>query len=229
MRVIKTVTLLLTIIIITACNSDDDGSIVAPRQVTTLTIEDDRNALIELYNANNSNTLTWDTEATDVSTWDGVGIENNRVAVLNIGNKNIASFPITAMQKLTALRSLNANDNGVISIDVSYNTYLKTLGLFNNQLTTVDVSNNLLLEQLLLENNNLEALNVSALSNLTDLKGGSNNFSNTVNIANGNNSNMWRMQLGSANLSCVRVDAGAINGFDGWSISAGANYSSNCQ
>ena len=133
------------------------------------------------------------------------------------------------MQKLTALRSLNANDNGVISIDVSYNTNLKTLGLFNNQLTTIDVSNNLLLEQLLLENNNLEALNVSVLSHLTDLKGGSNNFSNTVNIANGNNSNMWRMQLGGANLSCVQVDAGATTGFDGWSISAGANYSTNCQ
>jgi len=63
------------------------------------------------------------------------------------------------------------------------------------------------------------------LENLTDLKGGSNNFTNSVNIANGNNSNMWRMQLASITLSCV----GATSGYTGWSISASASYNTNCQ
>lgn len=213
---------------ITSCNSDDDGGIAA-NQTTNLTIEDDRNALIEIYNANSNNTLAWDIATTDVSTWDGVTVENDRVAVLNVANSDVAAFPIGAMQKLTALRHLAANGNSIVSINVSNNTNLKNLALFNNQIITINVSNNILLEQLLLENNSLETLDVSMLSNLTDLKGGSNNFTNSVNIANGNNSNMWRMQLAGGNLSCVQVDSGATNGFNGWSISASASYSNNCQ
>ena len=100
--------------------------------------------------------------------------------------------------------------------------------LFDNNLTAIDVSNNTLLEQLLLEGNNLENLDVSMLVNLTDLKGGSNDFTDSVNIANGNNSNMWRMELGSDNLSCVQVDTGATGGFSGWSVSYGATYSTSC-
>ncbi|MEP5341405.1 MAG: leucine-rich repeat domain-containing protein [Algibacter sp.] len=224
MKVIKNLTLVLAIVLCGACSNDDNIT-----SQPTLTIEDDRNALIEIYNANSNNTLTWDIETTDVSTWQGITVENNRVAVLSIGNKNISVFSITAMQKLTALRTLVANDNSITSIDVSNNANLKKLSLFNNQITTIDVSNNILLEQLLLENNSLEGLDVSMLSNLTDLKGGSNNFTNSVNIANGNNSNMWRMQLAGGSLSCVQVDSGATNGLVGWSISSSASYSLNCQ
>lgn len=148
---------------------------------------------------------------------------------MNVGNSGIAVFPINAMQKLTALRNLIANGNNIESIDISNNANLKNVGLFNNQITAINLSDNILLEQVLLENNLLESLDVSMLINLTDLKGGSNNFTSSVNIANGNNSNMWRMQLGSNNLSCIQVDSGATNGFDGWSISANASYSTNCQ
>lgn len=224
-NILKSTIILLTIsAFLFSCSSDDD----TPPNQNNFTLESDRNALIEIYNANTNNTLTWNITTTDVSTWDGVSVENNRISALSVGNKNATNFPTTAMQKLTALERFNANNNGIIAIDVSHNTNLKNLGLFHNQLTTIDVSNNILLEQLLLENNNLETLDVSMLSNLTDLKGGNNNFTNAVNIANGNNANMWRMQLSSNNLSCVQVDAGATNGFTGWLISAGANYVTNC-
>lgn len=224
MKIYKTIILVLTITLLIACTNDDDAN----QDSMNLTIEDDRSALIEIFNANVSNTLTWDTSTSNVSTWDGVVVEDNRVTVVNIGNAGITTLPPTAMQKLTELRSFVANDNNLESISIDGNMKLESLQLFNNQLITIDVSNNILLEQLLLENNNLETLDVSMLSNLTDLKGGSNDFSDSVNIANGNNVNMWRMQLGSNNLSCVQVDAGATNGFTGWSVSSGASYSTNC-
>lgn len=224
MKSFKNVIILLTVVLLTSCSNDDDSITPQP----TLTIEDDRNALIEIYNANTNNTLTWDTTATDVSTWSGVTVENDRVAVLSIGNKVVNNLPDSALQKLTALRHLIANGNNITSINLNSNTNLKHLTLFNNSLTTIDVSTNVLLEQLLLENNNLVDLDISMLSNLTDFKGSSNNYTNSVNIANGNNSNMTRMLLSSSNLSCVQVDTGATSGFTGWSISSNANYSTNC-
>lgn len=222
MKNIKIIILLSAIALFTACNSDDDNA--SPIYVA----ESDRNALIEIYNANTDNTLSWDIASTDVSDWNGVVVEDNRVAVLSIGHSNIEVLPTSALQKLTALRNLVADNNSFLTIDVSHNINLKNLQLFDNNLTTIDVSNNTLLEQLLLENNALETLNVSMLANLTDLKGGSNNFTNSVNIANGNNANMWRMELGSNTLSCVQVDTGATDGFAGWSISGNASYSTHC-
>ena len=221
MKIFKPVTLLFAILLITACNSDDDATPI-------YVLESDRDALIEIYNANTNNTLSWDIASNDVSNWSGVTVEDSRVAVLNIGNSNIEDLPTVALQKLTALRTLVADNNSFLTINVNQNINLKNLQLFDNNLTAIDVSNNTLLEQLLLEGNNLENLNVSMLVNLTDLKGGSNSFSNSVNIANANNANMWRMELGSNTLSCVQVDAGATDGFAGWSISGNANYSTHC-
>jgi len=224
MKIYKTLTLLI-IVLFTACNSDDDTI----ENQDNYNIESDRNALIEIYNANAGNSLGWDISTTDVSTWNDVTVENDRVTVLHIGNRGLSVFPTTAMQKLTALSYFSASGNSIQSIDISNNTNLKNLALFNNYITSINLSNNILLEQVLLENNLLENLDVSMLPNLIDLKGGSNNFINSVNIANGNNSNMWRMQLSSNNLSCVQVDSGATNGFNGWSISTNASYSVNCQ
>ena len=118
MKIFKSVTLLFAILLITACNSDDDAT---PNYV----LESDRDALIEIYNANTNNTLSWDITSTDVSTWDGVTVEDSRVAVLSIGNSNIDDLPVTALQKLTALRSLVANNNSFLTINVSQNINLK--------------------------------------------------------------------------------------------------------
>lgn len=228
MKILKTLTLLLTITLFTACNSDDD-TIAQPIE-EVLNLETDRNALIEIYNANTNNTLIWDIAATDVSTWDGVVVENNRVAVLSIGDADIEILPVTAMQKLTALRNFVANDNSIVTLNLSKNVNLKNLQLFNNQISAINVSKNILLEQLLVENNDLELLDVSMLSVLTDLKAGSNSFNGSVNIANGNNVNMWRMHIGANHdLICVQVDTGATNGYAGWILADYASYSNSCQ
>ncbi|GAA3609836.1 hypothetical protein Q4Q39_16895 [Flavivirga amylovorans] len=224
MKILKHLTLIFTLILFTSCSNDDDGN-----KSNGTELKKDRDALIEIYNANTNNTLTWDISTIDVSTWDGITVENNRVSAVNIGKKNIDNLPVTAMQQLTDLRSFFANENSIVSINLEKNTKLKRLGLFVNQIQTIDVSTNILLEQLLLEHNNLQALDISKLIKLTDLKAHSNNLTGTINIANGNNSNMLRMQLqGNANLTCIKVDQGAVNGFSGWKKTPNSNYNINC-
>lgn len=228
MRILKPLILCLTIILFTNCNNDDDSQNQNDAS-STVELQKDREALIEIYNANTSNTLTWDITSTNLSTWEGIVVENNRVAVLNIGNKNIETLPETALQQLTALRNLTANDNTLTLVNISYNINLKSLQLFNNQLDAISLSTNTLLEQVLVENNNIESLDVSMLSNLIDLKAKQNNLTNTINIANGNNSNMWRMEVGiNPNLSCIQVDVGATNGYNGWLKDSNMIYSTSC-
>jgi hypothetical protein len=213
----------LFIALLVSCSSNDDN------QLNEFNLESDRNALIEIYNANDDNTLTWDITTTDVSSWNGITVEDNRVTVVKLGDTNLEVLPADALLKLTALKHLIANSNSISSINVSSNVNLDHLTLYDNQLVSIDVSKNILLEQLLLENNELKNLDVSMLTKLTDLKATQNNFTNSVNIANGNNSNMTRMLISSDKLNCVQVDNGATNGFTGWSISSWASYSTNCQ
>lgn len=168
-------------------------------------LEEDREALIRIYNAN-PDKLSWDIASSDVSTFEGVRVKNNRVFALNIVNKKITTVPDNALYNLTALTNL---------------------GLFYNKLTTINVSNNKELKQLLLSVNKLRAIDVSMLSKLTDLKAHS-NLITSANLANGNNNKMWRMELqGNNGLTCIKVDSG-FNGKSGWSKPSGAEYKTNC-
>lgn len=168
-------------------------------------LEEDREALIRIYNAN-PDKLSWDIASSDVSTFEGVRVKNNRVFALNIVNKKITTVPDNALYNLTALTNL---------------------GLFYNKLTTINVSNNKELKQLLLSVNRLRAIDISMLSNLTDLKAHS-NLITSANLANGNNNKMWRMELqGNNGLTCIKVDSG-FNGKSGWSKPSGAEYKTNC-
>lgn len=168
-------------------------------------LEEDREALIRIYNAN-PDKLSWDIASSDVSTFEGVRVKNNRVFALNIVNKKITTVPDNALYNLTALTNL---------------------GLFYNKLTTINVSNNKELKQLLLSVNRLRAIDISMLSKLTDLKAHS-NLITSANLANGNNNKMWRMELqGNNGLTCIKVDSG-FNGKSGWSKPSGAEYKTNC-
>lgn len=221
MKILKHLILAFVALNMLNCSSDDDTA-----TSSTVMLEEDRNALIEIYNANSNNTLTWDITNTDVATWDCVVVENDRITVLRMSSKNLEVLPATALQKLTELRLLEVPDNTISEIELSNNINLKIL---NNELENIDLSSNTLLEQVLLEFNNLEDLDVSMLQNLTDLKVNSNNLTGSINIANGNNSDMWRMEVRfNPNLTCVKVDQGATNGFNGWTTPTNWSYSTSC-
>ena len=54
----------------------------------------EKNALLAIYNATQGDywTQTWDLEA-DVSTWQGLTIENNSVVALDLSFNNLTSIP----------------------------------------------------------------------------------------------------------------------------------------
>jgi len=114
--------------------------------------------------------------------------------------------------------------------DVSELTYFPNItgiSLYGNDLTSIDVSHNTKVVQLLLEDNQLTSVDVSALSVLTDFKCHSNKLVE-ANVANGNNSNMTRVQFhANPDLTCITVDDLAdIN--TNWIKDNTAGYSTNC-
>ncbi|WP_020527042.1 hypothetical protein [Flexithrix dorotheae] len=111
---------------------------------------------------------------------------------------------------------------------IEYFTNVTRISLFNNQITSIDLSKNTKVTQLLLESNNLTSIDVSNLTQLVDFKAHSNNLT-SVNLANGNNSNMTRMQLqGNPALNCIKVDALSAPA-DGWVKDDNASYSTSCE
>lgn len=168
-------------------------------------LEEDREALIRIYNANPGK-LSWNIASGDLSTFEGVAVKNNRVEVLNIPRKEITKIPNEALYNLTALTHL---------------------GLFFNELEEINVSNNKQLKQLLLSGNNLTTIDISMLTKLTDFKAHSNEIT-SANVANGNNTKMWRMELqGNSGLTCIKVDSG-FNGKSGWLKPKDASYKTSC-
>lgn len=105
-------------------------------------------------------------------------------------------------------------------------TNVTRIALYDNLLTEIDLSNNTKVTQLLLEENYLTTLDASNLSQLVDFKAHTNNLTK-VNLANGNNANMWRVDLqANSSLTCIQVDALPVR--SGWSVDSTSAYSTNC-
>jgi hypothetical protein len=100
--------------------------------------------------------------------------------------------------------------------ELPYFPNISRLSAFRNNIKKVDLSKCTKVEQVLLELNDLEGhVDLSNCSVLTDFKVHSNNLT-SLNIANGNNSNLTRFEAqGNDNLNCVQIDAGftAPDGF----------------
>ena len=93
------------------------------------------------------------------------------ITYLNLNNKNIAS--LKGIECLTALTSLNCNNNQLTSLDVSNNKALTSLDCGGNQLSELDVSNNIALTSLScgenkINNSAMDALINSLPQNTTD-------------------------------------------------------------
>jgi hypothetical protein len=121
--------------------------------------------------------------------------------------------------------SILAQNSSIKSVEgIQSFTNVTRIVFFGNNLTEVDLSYNIKVTQLLLENNQLKIIDVSTLSQLTDFKCHSNDLTK-ANLANGNNTNMTRMQLqANPNLICVQVDSLPAP-TSGWSIGL---FSTNC-
>jgi len=121
-------------------------------------------------------------------------------------NQSISN--LTGLEYFTNLTLLNCSANSISSLDVSYN--LNLIGLFANDvlITELDVTLN------------------TALTQLTGL----NNVLRSLNVANGNNSNIVNFDfVNNPNLTCIEVDDVAYSTTN-WTvdIDAIASFSTNC-
>ena len=85
----------------------------------------------------------------------------------NASEQNI--LDLTGIEAFINLKTINASNNELTSIDVSQHQALENLRLNNNNLTQIDVSQNLTLKLLSMYNNNLSGLDVTNNPNLRSL------------------------------------------------------------
>ena len=140
------------------------------------TLAQDKQALIDLYNATGGPTWTskanWITNP-DVATWQGVSVFNGRVRQLTLSSNNLVGAIPPSFGSLSALVVLTVNNNQLTSLPESFGNLsaLRFLYLFNNQLTSLPASMGSLaaLEELQLSNNQLTSLPTS-MGSLTALQ-----------------------------------------------------------
>lgn len=143
-------------------------------------------------------------------------LKSNNLTSLNIsGNTNLKDLNCDD-NKLTSINTsnntfleiLSFNGNNIEDIDLTSNNALKELSCYDNSLTSLNLSANLDLEKINVKSNKLTDLDVSLNSNLTFFWcGGNKSYKlETLNIQNGNNTNMTNFNAYSLSLKCIFVD-----------------------
>ena len=155
--------------------------------------------------------------------------QNFKSILVNDNNINTNNDDeISESEALAYSGGINAPNQSIQNVvGIEYFENITKVSLFGNSLTSIDLSNNTKVRQLLIEKNNLTSLDISKLTVLTDVKAHSNKFT-VVNVANGNNSNMTRMEVqNNSGLTCIKVDVLPVPS-NGWVKDDDASYSTNC-
>ncbi len=121
----------------------------------------------------------------------------------------------------TSLTNLSCDGNELTSLDVSNNTALSSLSCDDNQLTNLDISNNTGLTALSCDDNQLTNLDISNNTGLTALSCADNQLLTSLNVKNGNNTNIYDDDFeveNNPNLTCIIVDDAA------WSTANWTSY-----
>ncbi|WP_396590953.1 leucine-rich repeat domain-containing protein [Allomuricauda sp. R78024] len=150
----------------------EDGSEVEYVVSILLTEPTDRQVLIEFFNANPDNVLSWDLEDEDISNWENVIVENGRVVKLRLDAFGIDSLP-ASIGYLSNLRELNFDKNNITSIPPSIGNLTKLIDLFlsNNALSSIPDEIGTLANLNVLHLNNNALTNIPAsIGNLTNLE-----------------------------------------------------------
>ena len=189
-------------------------------------LEEDWNALVQLYKATGgeswTNNTNWSTSSTmptagELNAWHGVTVENDRVVSVILNANGLSGTLPDALGKLTAVDQFQADENsltGSIPAAIGEMTALERLTLNSNDLTGSipcslgDLSE---LRGLVVNDNNLTGEVPPELSKLTNLEGLSihnNNLSGVLPLSLMNLGNLVRFQWGGPGQTvCAPLDA----------------------
>ena len=151
---------------------------------------------------------------------------NINLRILVCGNNILDSIDVSHN---IDLRNLTCQNNPLHNLDLSHNVNLRKLYCGSNQLTQLDLSNNTLLTTLNCTFNPLQTLDLSQNVNLNSFSCNANHSLTSVNVANGNNTNLSINLNNNANLLCVEVDDVAYSNAN-WlaAVDAHASFSTDC-
>jgi gliding motility-associated-like protein len=113
---------------------------------TSQVLEADSLVLVNLYNSNGGSTWTNSTNwlATDVDTWFGVSVADNRVTEIRLNNNTVVGDLSNGLATLDSLQVLSVTGNELTAVpNLSGLTSLDTLQVGSNKLTFADVIPNI--------------------------------------------------------------------------------------
>jgi len=135
-------------------------------------------------------------------------------------------YDATGIEAFTSLSVFNCGNQNLTSLDLSQNIALTELELYDNQITSLDFSQNTLLAKLGCEKNYITTLDLSTNTALTSIVFGGNQLLTSVNLKNGNNTNVTGFNAtNNPNLNCIIVDSVAYSDANWINIDVGTIFS----
>ena len=151
--------------------------------------------------------------------------KNVKLTYLSLDESNVYNLDLTnniALEKL-ALNSVN----DLVTLDLTKNIALKSLYMLDIVIPEIDLTKNIALEKISMEFVFLSSLDLSQNKNLESLSLTRLRELNSLNVKNGNNTEMNFFVLNNRNLTCVQVDDVAWSTAN-WEIEPPAFFSENC-
>ena len=167
-----------------------------------------REVLIAIFNANPGNTLSWDINSDDISTWEGVTTDGDgNVTELRLGSNLLTNIP-AEIGNLTHLTNLGFYDNNITTLPAEIGNLTNLTDFFStgNNLLSIppEIGNLTNLSYLYLDDNNFSSI-PAEIGNLTNLifLGLYNNNLSDIPSEIGNLTNLTSLGLESNNLSSI--------------------------
>ena len=162
---------------------------------------------------------------------------NNQIKKINVKNNTNLITLVCATNQISdlstfnsSLQVLNINENGLSTIDVSGYTNLRSLYVAGNAISNIDLSSNTTLQDFRCHsNNNLTTLDLSANTALTKINCQFNPALKSLNMKNGNNTNVTMFISASTPLlECIQVDDAAYSTTTWTNRDNANNFSEDC-
>lgn len=143
-----------------------------------------------------------DVSFTNITSLDLSGLQF--ITHLSLSNTSLTSLNVSSYNNLQVL---DISDTSISSINLSSNSFLQEINIGNTPMTSIDLSNNTSLRRFEMFNGAVTSLDLSSNTSLTDFNISNSSSLTTVDLRNGNNTNIVGFFSNTnANLTCIQVD-----------------------